>query len=330
MNKRTERLVQVIELLADGEFHSGEAIGAVTGVTRASVNQDIKAIQALGLDVFKVVGKGYRLAMPIELLDVDDILKEFAQRGQKPLKLHVERIVSSTNDVLRSYLKQGPLEAGETLVAEAQTDGRGRRGKRWYSPYASSLYLSMYWPLEQGMAAAMGLSIVAGYAVADAARQLGIADVRLKWPNDVLVKGKKLSGILIELEGQAVDNAHAIIGIGVNINLPTMVEEYVDQPWTDLQTELGQRVPRNLWVATLLATLSDALEEFKQQGLSPFVQRWLAYDNLHDRAVTLLMGQTTIHGYAKGIAEDGALLVEVEGEVKRYHAGEVSLRYDAN
>lgn len=330
MSKRSERLEQVIELLADGEFHSGEAIGAVTGVTRTSVNQDIKAIQALGLDVFKVVGKGYRLATPIELLDATKVTTALKHLGGPVPKLHVERVVTSTNDVLRNYLKQGRLCAGETLLAEAQTDGRGRRGKSWYSPYASSLYLSMYWPLEQGMAAAMGLSIVAGYAVAEAVRQLGVKDVALKWPNDVLINGKKLSGILIELEGQAVDHAHAIIGVGVNIALPETVQQHVDQPWTDLQTEMSAPVPRNIWVATLLAALQDALEEFTQHGLSPFVQRWLEYDNLHNRPVSLQMGQQVIHGNAKGIADDGALLVEVEGELKRYHAGEVSLRYDAN
>lgn len=329
MSKRSERMIRVIELLADGEFHSGQRIGEEIGVSRTAISQYIKDIQALGLDVFRITGKGYRLSQAIELLDIEQICAN--QKGSSPAPIKLERIVTSTNDVMRERLQNGAtFAAGEVLLAEAQTAGRGRRGKQWYSPFATNLYLSMYWPLTQGMSAAMGLSIVIGTVLAEAVHRAGVPDVALKWPNDVLIKNKKLAGILIDLEGQAIDDAHAIIGVGVNLSMPEWLATPIDQAWTDLQSELNVPLNRNEWVADLISHLQEGLIVFEQQGLEPFIQRWLDYDNLFERNVVLTMGQKTLHGLAKGIAVDGALLVEIDGNLKHFHAGEVSLRYDSH
>lgn len=329
MSKRNERMIRVIELLADGEFHSGQKIGAEIGVSRTAISQYIKGIQALGLDVFRITGKGYKLSQAIELLDLAHINSEL--QGSSPAPIKLERIVTSTNDLMRERLQHGvTFTAGEVLLAEAQTAGRGRRGKQWYSPFATNLYLSMYWPLTQGMSAAMGLSIVIGTVLAEAIHSVGVTDVALKWPNDVLVRNKKLAGILIDLEGQAIDEAHAIIGVGVNLSMPDWLATPIDQAWTDLQSELNVKLNRNVWVADLIARLRDALAVFEQQGLEPFIKRWLEFDDLFDRNVTLTMGQKALHGVAQGIAADGALCVEIDGELKHFHAGEVSLRYDTH
>lgn len=329
MSKRNERMIRVIELLADGDFHSGQRVGEEIGVSRTAISQYIKDIQALGLDVFRITGKGYKLSQAIELLDLAQISASLQSASGAPVKL--ERIVTSTNDLMRERLQNGEaFSAGEVLLAEAQTAGRGRRGKQWYSPFATNLYLSMYWPLTQGMSAAMGLSIVIGTVLAEAVHSAGVADVALKWPNDVLVRNKKLAGILIDLEGQAIDEAHAIIGVGVNFSMPDWLATPIDQAWTDLQSELNVKLNRNQWVADLITRLCDGLVVFDEQGLEPFINRWLEYDDLFERNVTLTMGQKALHGVAKGIATDGALCVEIDGELKHFHAGEVSLRYDTH
>ncbi|RUO60470.1 bifunctional biotin--[acetyl-CoA-carboxylase] ligase/biotin operon repressor BirA [Pseudidiomarina insulisalsae] len=330
MSKRNERMIRVIELLADGEFHSGETIGEQIGVSRTAISQYIKDIQALGLDVFRVTGKGYKLSQSIELLDEAKISTALTALSESQAPVTLQRIVGSTNDSMRARLQAGQLlKAGEVLLAEAQTAGRGRRGKSWYSPFATNLYLTMYWPLNRGMSAAMGLSILVGTVLAETIRASGVNDVSLKWPNDVLVDGKKLAGILIDLEGQAVDSAHAIIGVGVNLSMPDWLEMPIDQPWTDLQSELNnQPLLRNEWVAKFIAALRAALMEFETHGLAPFIRRWLDFDDLYQRPVNLEFGERKLQGIAQGIAADGALLVDVAGQVKAYHAGEVSLRYD--
>ncbi|MGQ4275428.1 bifunctional biotin--[acetyl-CoA-carboxylase] ligase/biotin operon repressor BirA [Pseudidiomarina sp. E22-M8] len=332
MSKRDERVIKVIELLADGEFHSGQRIGEKIGVTRTAISQYIKDIQLLGLDVFRVTGKGYRLARAVELLDENEIRQAGSAQSANETSadnLEVARVVTSSNDVLRARLREHRrLPAGYTVVAEAQTAGRGRRGKVWYSPFASNLYLSMYWPLEHGMSAAMGLSVAIGTALADTLTAVGIDHVQLKWPNDVLVGGKKLAGILIELEGQAIDSGHAIIGVGINLRMSDWLDAPIDQPWTDVEQELSGPVRRNALVAKLVVKLRDALKVYATEGLEPFIQQWNTFDRLQDREVRIQLGEKVIAGYAQGIAEDGSLLVAVDGQLERFHAGEVSLRYE--
>lgn len=319
MGKRNDRIIRVIELLADGKFHSGEVIGKEIGVTRTAISEYIKDIQKLGLDVFRVTGKGYRLHAPLQLIETN-----IAQ------DLVCERVVTSTNDLLRERLRdKTELPAGYAIVAEAQTAGRGRRGKHWFSPFGSNLYISLYWPLERGMTAAMGLSVAIGTVIAEVLRAYGVANIAVKWPNDVLASGRKLAGVLIELEGNAVESAHAVIGVGINIEMPKHMQAPIEQPWTDLSAELEQRVDRNALVQDLVAAFRAGLEVFEREGLAPFLPRWQQFDQLMGHDVTIIMGDRKIRGTAVGIANDGGLNVEVEGVVQKYHAGEVSLR-DAN
>ncbi|MGI0154368.1 bifunctional biotin--[acetyl-CoA-carboxylase] ligase/biotin operon repressor BirA [Pseudidiomarina sp. WS423] len=327
MRKKTQNIARVIEILADGNFHSGEVLGEELGVSRTAVSQYMKELAKFGLDVFRVTGKGYRLAKPLQLLDLDAINRALAKgSGAAAPVVHLERVVSSTNDLLKDRLT-GVIESGATVLAEAQTQGRGRRGKAWLSPFGSNLYMSMYWRLEQGMAAAMGLSIALGAALAQLFEQEGIYGVELKWPNDVLVGGRKIAGILIELEGQAVGPAHAIVGIGINLQTPDWFLNEVEQPWTDVQRLLNKPINRNMWATKLVACCHKTIKEYEQTGLSPFLKRWHKYDRLAMQPVKIIMGDKEIVGIAEGIDENGALLLKREGKLERYHAGEVSLRY---
>jgi len=324
--KQAERLDQLITLLANGEFHSGQVIGESLTISRAAVNQHIHKLEELGLELFSVTGRGYKLARPIELLQAGLIEEESPEEWRQSPGFEVKSVVDSSNDRVKELAKEGPLEAGFSIFAEAQTAGRGRRGKKWISPFGNNLYFSVYWPLDNGIHGAMGLSLAAGVALAECFTGLGIEGVSVKWPNDVYIRGKKVTGILVDLETSPEGAAHSIIGIGINLTMPEHVGASIDQAWTDLNTELPQPMSRNHIAAQVRASVLSALQLYEEQGLAAFQQSWRRYDCFFDKPVKLIMGQRVCLGTCRGIDENGALLVEDEQGVRRYFGGEVSLR----
>ncbi|RJT31347.1 bifunctional biotin--[acetyl-CoA-carboxylase] ligase/biotin operon repressor BirA [Rahnella woolbedingensis] len=310
--------LQLISVLADGEFHSGEQLGTAMGMSRAAINKHIQTVRDWGVDIFTVPGKGYSLPYPIQLLDEAKILAMLPS-GQ----VSVLPVIDSTNQYLMDRI--GALNSGDACVAEYQQAGRGRRGRKWFSPFGSNLYLSMYWKLEQGPAAAMGLSLVIGIVMAEVLQRLGAKDVRVKWPNDLYLNDRKLAGILVELTGKTGDAAQLVIGAGINLKMREPATDTINQGWINLQ-EAGVNIDRNELTATLLNALRSALLHFEQEGLTPFISRWRGLDNFLDRPVKLLIGEQEIHGIERGIDPQGALLLEQDGVIKPYIGGEISLR----
>jgi len=314
---------KLLKLLADGEFHSGEKIGELLGVSRTSVNNYIKGLQEIGLDIYKVTGKGYCSATPLTLLN-----KEVIKQVSDFEYVHVEQILSSTNQYLLEKIPD--LNNGETCIAEYQAAGRGRRGREWVSPFASHLYFSMYWCLDAGIDKASGLSLLVGIATVNALEKLGLHGVGLKWPNDLYYQGKKLAGILIELQAQASDVCHAVIGIGINVRMPPEQGKLIDQPWVDLNTINAEPVDRNQLSGLLIKELQSLLVSYEKEGLSPFLERWFELDCFINQPVNLIVADNVQKGLCKGINEQGALLLEIENEVKAYIGGEISLRLANN
>ncbi|GKX53309.1 bifunctional biotin--[acetyl-CoA-carboxylase] ligase/biotin operon repressor BirA [Budvicia aquatica] len=310
--------LKLVNILSDGEFHSGEQLGTDLGMSRAAINKYMQTLRDWGLDVFTVPGKGYSLPAPIQLLD-EQAIAEFLPEGG----VTVLPVVDSTNQYLMERL--GELRSGDACVAEYQQAGRGRRGRQWFSPFGANLYMSMYWKLDQGPAAAIGLSLVIGIVMAEVLHKLGAADVRVKWPNDLYLKDRKLAGILVELTGKTGDAANVVIGAGINLSMREPDSSVVNQQWSNL-SDGDIAIDRNQLVATLLSTLRETLKQFEQQGLAPFITRWRKLDNFIDRPVKLLIGENQIHGIARGIDKQGALLLEQDGVVKPYIGGEISLR----
>ena len=315
---------QLIKKLVKGEFLSGQALGAELGVSRAAISKHINALQAMGLDVFSVTGKGYRLAMPIELLNESRIVELLAEQGMNG-KVEVHNLIDSTNSYLMRRLPNQNV-AGQVCIAEYQSAGRGRRGRQWISPFGSHIYLSMYWYLAQGMSAAMGLSVVAALAVSDAIKTLYHVDVELKWPNDIYLKGVKLAGILIDLEGQAMEPCHCVIGIGLNIKMPEKSAELVDQPWIDLSSAIGVEIDRNILAAHIISALHKRLITHSETGINTMTAQWQAQDFYLNKAVALITGEKVTRGICRGINAQGALMLEVNGQVGPVYGGEVSLR----
>lgn len=308
----------LISILADGEFHSGEQLGESLGMSRAGINKHIQTLRDWGVDVFTVPGKGYSLPEPIQLLDETFIRREVEQGSVAVLP-----VIDSTNQYLLDRL--AGLQSGDACVAEYQQAGRGRRGRKWVSPFGANLYISMYWRLEQGPAAAIGLSLVIGIVMTEVLRDLGADQVRVKWPNDLYLNDRKLAGILVELTGKTGDAAQIVIGAGVNLAMRNAQAGDINQGWINLQ-EAGVHIDRNVLAARLITELRSALHCFEQEGLAPFLPRWEVLDNFINRPVKLIIGEKEIFGISRGIDSQGALLLEQDGVVKPWVGGEISLR----
>ncbi|MFM5337623.1 MULTISPECIES: bifunctional biotin--[acetyl-CoA-carboxylase] ligase/biotin operon repressor BirA [Aeromonas] len=309
----------LISLLSDGQFHSGEQLGEQLGISRAAVSKHMAALKGLGLDLFSLTGKGYRLAVPLALYDQAQL-----QALAPMAPIHCFPVIDSTNQFLLERVNQA--RAGECCLAECQTAGRGRRGKPWISPFGCQLILSMYWRLEQGMAAAMGLSLAVGVAVVEALESLGYQGVELKWPNDLYYQGRKLAGILVEMSGSAGASCHLVIGVGLNLAMPAREGERIDQAWAELRHISPELVDRNQLAARVIEHLQTAMQTFEQSGLGSFVDAWNRLDHFAGRPVRLLMGDQEVRGIARGIDDRGALRLETEEGIKFYLGGEISLR----
>ncbi|MCF6692684.1 bifunctional biotin--[acetyl-CoA-carboxylase] ligase/biotin operon repressor BirA [Raoultella terrigena] len=308
----------LISILADGEFHSGEQLGERLGMSRAGINKHIQTLRDWGVDVFTVPGKGYSLPEPVQLLNEELIAGQIDQG-----RVTVLSVIDSTNQYLLDRLNE--LQSGDACVAEYQQAGRGRRGRKWFSPFGANLYLSIYWRLEQGPAAAVGLSLVIGIVIAEVLQSLGADKVRVKWPNDLYLQDRKLSGILVELTGKTGDAAQIVSGAGINLAMRRVESDVVNQGWISLQ-EAGVSIDRNALAARLIKELRAGLQLFEQEGLAPYLSRWEKLDNFLNRPVKLIIGDKEIFGISRGIDTQGALLLEQDGVIKPWVGGEISLR----
>ena len=312
---------KLLSVLANNEFHSGETLGATLGISRTAISNHIKVLNSLGLDIYSVTGKGYCLAQPLTLLNISKIQEYLS--ASHTADIEILNVIGSTNQYLKD--KSTDIQNGYTCLAEAQTAGRGRHGRKWVSPYAASLYLSMHWSFVGGYSVLSGLSLAVGVAIADALNQCGVQDIHLKWPNDIYAQGKKLAGVLIEVEGQIGSGCQAIVGIGINISMPKNVDE-IGQPWIDLSQLRQPIINRNLLAGKLISELTKSMALFENNGLEPFINRWRALDFYANQAVKLIIGQKTIFGVSKGIDANGAILLETDQGIKAYHGGEISVR----
>ncbi|MDX5993836.1 bifunctional biotin--[acetyl-CoA-carboxylase] ligase/biotin operon repressor BirA [Ectopseudomonas alcaliphila] len=316
-------MLELLKLLQDGRFHSGEALGATLGISRSAIWKQLQGLEAeLGVEVFKVPGRGYRLSSPMTLLNAGQI-SHGAEGVDWPVT--VESSVDSTNAEIFRRLDAG-ARAPFVLLAERQTAGRGRRGRVWASPFAENLYCSVVLRVDGGMSQVEALSLTVGLAVARALQGCGVDGARLKWPNDVLVDGRKISGILLELAGDPADVCHVVIGVGVNVNMAVDAPAVIDQPWTSVRQCLGRTLDRNELAAELLLQLRDCLAIHWQHGFAGLREEWEALHTWHGRAVALTAGSNATLGVVLGVDERGAIRLSVDGVDRSFSGGELSLR----
>ncbi|MDE2195999.1 MAG: bifunctional biotin--[acetyl-CoA-carboxylase] ligase/biotin operon repressor BirA [Gammaproteobacteria bacterium] len=314
----------IIRALADGRFHSGEHLAGGLGVSRSAVWKHMRQLRALGMDIFRVPGRGYRLAAPLELLDAERLRAYLSPACRTRLQdLTVLDVVTSTNDHLATCSTALPT----ACLAELQTGGRGRRGRRWVSPFAANLYLSLAWQFTDLPPGFTALGMVTAVCVVQALRSLGVQGVALKWPNDLIADGRKLGGILVDMQGEPPGRVRAVIGVGVNMRMPAAAGPQIDQPWTDLETLTQGHPPgRNRLAAAVLEELVAALEVFAVHGFAAFVPAWRKLDIVAGQRVALHHQGQVITGMALGVDDDGALLLKSGAETRRFVSGDISLR----
>ena len=317
----------LLRLLADARFRSGAGLARELGVAPGAVRQALGELEHLGIELMRVPGRGYRLAEPYDWLDAAAVR---AQLGADATRFHLDLLdaCASTNTLLLERARGG-APSGSVIACELQSAGRGRRGNNWQSGLGGSLTFSLLWRYAQSAAGLSGLSLAAGVAVARALATVGVADVQLKWPNDLLHAGCKLGGILIEVHGDGPDATAAVIGIGLNVRLHERVRDEIAQAVTDVASISGQAPQRNRLLAVTLIELAQVLDAFAGHGFAPLRQEWMARHAHQGKPVTLSSADgNRVTGRAAGVAEDGALLLETGRGVERFVSGELSLRVE--
>ncbi len=310
----------LIALLADGGFHSGHSLATRLKVTRTIVQQYIEQLRAMGIEIHSVTGKGYRLPTVFIPLSQHRILESMgAVSGIWKRHLEVCFSTGSTNaDVMRLAQKG---ERRHLLIAEYQESGRGRRGKEWISPLGASIAMSVLWTFDAGMETLEGLSLAVAVLVIDALHACSYSNgLGVKWPNDILLEGRKLAGILIEIAGNPGGPCSVVIGIGVNVKMPYSMDERINQSYTDLSRHFEQNPDRNKIVAALASSLTAGLTQFAKEGFAPFQQAWEQLDVYKGRRVDIISGKNKMTGVSAGVDGSGALLLDT-AEGRRVIAG---------
>jgi BirA family biotin operon repressor/biotin-[acetyl-CoA-carboxylase] ligase len=328
MNRRHEAL---LALLADGALHSGAGLATQLGISRAAVWKLVGELRQHGVAVASVPRSGYRLPQPVELLDVARIRAALDARGWHVAeRLEVLFETDSTNTFL--YAAPAPPAARPRVVfAELQQAGRGRRGRSWLAPFGSGLTFSVAWTFADTPPGLPALGLAVGVGLAEALRDLGLAEAQVKWPNDLVWRGRKLGGLLLQLRAEAGGPASVVAGLGLNVALPAGAREALAvpgaQPVADLGEALGRPLPsRNDLGTTLAAAMLATFDEFARAGFAPFAARWVALDALAGARVRITQVDGDVEGEACGTDADGALLLRVAGRLQRFHSGDVSLR----
>jgi len=311
--------------LSATETRSGEAIGNELGCSRTAVWKHVETLRQLGIEIDAVAGQGYLLREPLELLDRASILAGVDPEVRANLTgLNIQSSLDSTN----SALQRLPVEEqhATAMLTEHQSTGRGRRGRQWHSPYGRNLYLSLGWKFEKALSELGCLPLVVALAASRALSRAGLEGHRVKWPNDLLLEGRKLGGCLVEIQGDSQGPCYAVLGVGINVHMPASDKTAgIDQPWTDLHSQLPD-CSRSELAALLLEELLKQLGLFAESGFSPFRDLWEQMDGLYGQIVDIYTGSNSVQGTATGIDNRGALMLDTGQEILKFHSGEVSLR----
>jgi BirA family transcriptional regulator, biotin operon repressor / biotin---[acetyl-CoA-carboxylase] ligase len=325
------RRQRVLSLLASGAFHSGEQLAKRLRISRGGIWKIVRSLRAMGIEVESVPRQGYRLPRAIDLLDKNAITASISPAASGLLdRLDVLLTVDSTNRYLIDNPGETPARA-RVCLAELQNAGRGRRGRSWVAPFGSGICVSLGWQFAEAPPTFSALSLAVGVAAVHAFRRLGIDGVGLKWPNDLIWQNRKLGGILIEMRGESAGPSHVVIGIGINVHMPGPVRLALAEQQavlvSDVHEIVRERTPtRNALIAALVEELVMMLQTFTSRGFAPFVEEWRRLDTLANAQVKVINGSETTLGTARGVETDGTLLVDVNGQLRRFVSGEVSLR----
>lgn len=318
MKKQSSTLFHILEILSDGTYHDGTRIGQSLQISRAAVWKNIQKLQNYNIKVHSIKNKGYALEEPLIPLSKESLIKALPQKN---IELDVFESLSSTQTYLKDIISPLPY----VCLAEKQTDGKGRVGRHWHSPFGQNIYLSLLYPFQKDMSELSGLSLMVSLSLLKALQLFfkHKGPFQLKWPNDIMVENKKLGGILIEIQAESYGLTTAIIGIGLNVNMIAQDQPILD--WISLRNIYNTSINRNNLCQVLLTTLFEDLALFQEKGFEPFQKNWPLSDALYNHLITLKVGEVMTSGIAKGINELGHLLLEKKDKtLKAYSSGETS------
>lgn len=316
----------IINILSDGLCHSGTELGQALNISRSAIWKQIKQLIEWNIPIASIYKQGYQLKQILILLDEGTIIEQLAkQQAEFPVQLHLFSSIDSTN----RYLKDLPIsEQLDVCCAEQQTQGRGRFGRTWHSPFGENIYCSSRWKLQCDLAKLSGLSLITSLAVVSTLKKfIDIQDIKIKWPNDILWKDKKLCGSLIEIIAESNATAQVIIGIGLNVNSDTEYHPLPDKPWCSLYEISNTLYDRNELIAHLIITLNHYITLFLNHDLQFFMNEWKQYDYLADKRITVTQALDSLTGIACGINSIGQLLLkDDEGNLHLLSSGDTSLK----
>ncbi|WP_299205567.1 bifunctional biotin--[acetyl-CoA-carboxylase] ligase/biotin operon repressor BirA [uncultured Amphritea sp.] len=326
--KKTQTCYKLLELLRDGQFHSGETLGNALGISRSAICKAAKQLHDYGIAIEPIHGRGYRIPYSIELLNQHTIEQQLDNTAKDRLDdLIILHTTHSTNDYLLD-LKNSQPNQNIACFAEYQSNGKGRRGRQWLAPFGTNIYHSLLWHFKKDPAEIVGLSLAIALAAVNALKRYGIVDdIAVKWPNDILWQGRKLGGVLLEMVAEHHGYCALVIGIGLNTHIANKFAHCIDQPWVDIQHITQSQPRRNQLAGLLLNETIHTLIAFEQQGLQPFLDAWQPLDYMLGKMVTLYTANGNINGVMNGISDKGELVLLCENnQQKRFFNGELSVR----
>lgn len=328
MREKHSTLSALLRILSDGNFHSGESLGAALGLSRAAVWKSLAGVETLGVPLISVKGRGYQIPGGLALIDEAKIRLALPLNSPPDIAFHVLPLIDSTNDFLLSK----ECIHNHVAVAEYQSAGRGRRGRKWISPFGQNIYLSLGHSTSEGVAHFDGLSLAVGLSVVKTMEHLGFSDLKLKWPNDILFGDRKLSGVLIEIRGDILGDAELVVGLGVNyrVNNPDGLMSDIAAPWIDLNSiALRQSIElpdRNQLIATLTSNLLTLLKEFPSKTFSYYLRDWERRSAYLNQAVVIQGPRERVEGVFLGLSDAGSIRIACADGEKILHTGDLSLR----
>ncbi len=316
-------LSPLIQILSSGKCYSGVELGQKLNKSRTAIWKMMPRLEDLGIELKSIKGKGYCVQGGLDLLPVDKSHILPVDLIDRVPSFKVLLSVDSTNTYVSKLMSEGSPRPGDYVMvfAEHQIGGRGRRGRAWQSPFGKNLYFSLGFRFPGDVSALSGLSLVVGISLAQALRDLGVVGAGVKWPNDVLINGRKVAGILIELAGEISSDCQVVVGVGLNVHMDESAD--IDQPWTSISRE-GLRITKKQVAEQLVRTVTSDIDVFLKMGFSAFIERWNEVDCLVGKSIAINAGES--FGIAQGVNDRGELFVETQEGVLSVNAGEVSVR----
>ena len=318
---------KILELFRSGEaVVSGAALSRLLGVSRTAVWKHVKALRGNGYRIEAVPAKGYRLLSSPEVLTSLDITAGLATKriGSSVVCL---KETESTNQVAFRMAEEGAGE-GTVVIADAQSAGKGRLGRVWLSPAGVNLYCSVVLRPSIAPVAACQLTFLSVVAVARAIESCTALKPLIKWPNDILIDGKKVAGLLNEMNAETEKVNFVVLGIGVNLNvrMSDLGEGLLRHPATSLLEAGGGEVNRAEFTRVLLRELDRLYDRFLAEGEGPVRAEWLERSAIRGRSVRVSQVNREFTGVVQGVDSFGALLVKLaDGTVETVLSGDVAL-----